>query len=275
MADRTALLLRGAPLVLVLLLAIAWLLPEPAGLELAARAPDVAGRVESTLDDMPASPLVVVGFDPDIGTYPEIRPAVRALLGDLVRRGAQLVLVTVTPEGRALLLAEVARFPAGSESEIVDLGFVAGAEAALVALARTAPASTAPAGVRAQLAREGLGAADLIVVVGGNEVGPRTWVEQVLPRVDETPMVAVAPTVLLPELLPYVESGQVDALIGTAGDSAAYSDSLGAAAQNAADRPIDRLALLVGLLTGIVVLVQAIAERVIPAVRIAPRGDRT
>jgi len=270
------LLLRAAPLGLLLLLSVGWLLPQPSGLTLAARASDIALRVEATLDAMPESPVVVVGFDPDIGTYPEIRPAVRALLADLLEREARLVLVNVTPEGRALLLAEIGRLRASSERAVmVDLGFVAGAEAALVALSRTAPAPDAPVALRAQLAADGIAAADLIVVVGGNEIGPRTWVEQVLPRVDQLPLVAISPTVLLPELLPYVESGQVDALIGTPGDGAAYRESVASTPGAAADdRLVDRLALLLGLLVGIAVLGQALGERILPGLRIGGRGER-
>lgn len=275
---RSALLLRAAPAGLVLILALALLAPEPEGLALMAREPSAATAVDAALDAMPDAPTVVVGFDPDVGTYPEIRPTVRTLLADLLARDAQLVVVSLTPEGRALLLAELERLETSIPANaIVDLGFVAGSEAALVSLSRTVNAADLPDGAGSRrLAAEGLAAADLIVVIGGNDMGPRSWVEQVLPRVDRPPMVAVSPTALLPELLPYVESGQLDALVGTPGDGAAYRASVDAGVQDAADdRRVDRLGVLLGLLIGIGVLGEALGGRLLPRLRAGRRTERS
>lgn len=270
--------LRAAPAAFVLVLAIAWLLPEPAGLALGSGRGDVASRVGATLDALPDSPVVVVGFDPDVGTYPEIRPAVRTLLADLLARGARLVFVNLTPEGRALLVVELGRLQAANAGvgSIVDLGFVAGSEAALVSLSRSVRAPSAPTDLATQLDASGLAVADLIVVVGGNDLGPRTWVEQALPRVGEPPMIAVAPTTLLPELLPYVESGQLDALIATPLDGARYRAAATPGVDDAAaDRAVDRLALLIGLLVAIGALGGALATRFLPTLRLGRRGERT
>ena len=268
------LLSRGAPLALVLLLGIGWLLPEPAGLS-SGSADGEAARLEATLDALADAPLVVVGFDPDVGTYPEIRPTVRVLLADLVARGAQLVVVSLTPEGRALLLAELGRLEAAGTdlATIVDLGYVAGSEAALVSLSRSVSAPGAPEAVKAQLASAGIGAADLIVVVGGNDLGPRTWVEQALPRIGQPPTVALAPTILLPELVPYLESGQLDALIATPMAGASYRAAADPDAQGA-DRPPDRLALLFGMLVALGVLGQVLGARLVPGIRLLRRGER-
>ena len=276
MSDRLRLLLRGAPLALVLLLGVAWLLPEPDGLSLEGDREAAAG-VETALNGMRDSPLVVVGFDPDLGTYPEIRPTVRVLLADLLARDAQLVFVSLTPEGRALLAAELGRLEAAGtdSSAIVDLGFVSGAEAALVSLSRSIRAPGAPEAVAARLAAFGIGAADLIVVVGGNDLGPRTWVEQALPRAGGPPTIAVAPTVLLPELVPYVESGQLDGLIATPMDGASYRASVDLGGPGtASDRPPDALAILLGMLVAVGILGQALGARLVPALRHVRRGDR-
>jgi len=277
MSDRIRLLARGAPLALVLLLGLGWLLPEPGGLSLGSADGDAAARVETTLDAMRDAPLVVVGFDPDVGTYPEIRPTVRVLLADLIARGAQLVFVSLTPEGRALFVAELGRLEAGGTdgATIVDLGYVAGSEAALVSLSRSVGAPGAPEAVQAQLAAAGIGAADLIVVVGGNDLGPRTWVEQALPRIGQPPTVAVAPTILLPELVPYLESGQLDALIATPMEGASYRAAVDPDGQGpGTDRPPDRLALLLGMLVAIGVVGQALGARAVPALRLLRRGER-
>lgn len=274
MSDRLRLLARAAPLALVLLLGLAWLLPEPGGLSLESAGGDAA-RLETTLDALGDAPIVVVGFDPDVGTYPEIRPTVRVLLADLIARGAQLVFVSLTPEGRALLVAELGRLEAsGTDADtLIDLGYVAGSEAALVSLSRSVRAPGAPEALQAQLASAGIGAADLIVVVGGNDLGPRTWVEQALPRIGQPPTAAVAPTILLPELVPYIESGQLDALIATPMAGASYRAAAGPG--EGSDRPPDRLALLLGMLVAVGVVGQALGARLVPALRLLRRGERS
>ena len=47
------------------------------------------------------------GFDPDLGTYAEVRPTARAVIDDLLARDAVLRLVSLTPEGRALAVSEI------------------------------------------------------------------------------------------------------------------------------------------------------------------------
>ena len=223
-------LLRPAlPLVLVLLLAVTLVALPSERLPLEAHASDRAAAFTRVLDGLPDAPLVVVGMDPDLGTYAEIRPTIRAVLADLLGRGASLAFVSLSAEGRMLAVDERARLDAGP---VVDLGFRPGAEAALVELARNpilpfTGGAMPTRGVASRLVA-GLGGADLVVVVGGNEIGPRSWVEQVHTRVPELPIAAVAPTVLLPELTPYLESGGLAALLGTRDDGLAYRASLGA-----------------------------------------------
>ena len=275
MSDRRRLLMKALPLLFVALLAVAWLAPDPPFAAFGTRG-DAADRVGAALDSLPAAPIVGIGFDPDAGTYAEVRPAVRALLDELLARDATLVFVNLTAEGRALLVGELARLgTAGTDADaIVDVGFVPGAEAALVALSRSIPrpagGSAADDELLAELEATGLDAADLLVVVGGNDIGPRTWVEQALPRLGRPPLIAVSPTVLLPELLPYVQSGQIDALVGTAADSAAYAR---ANAGSDAGQPVDSLALLVGLLAALGVPAQAVVSRAWPGLRVRRRGE--
>ena len=177
---------------------------------------------------------MLVGFDPDLGTYAEIRPTVRTLLRRPAGARRTLVFVSLTPEGRALAIAERARLVGVGVARRapVDLGFVPGAEAALVSLA----ARSTDGGDR--LRRPALPDEPIALglVIGGNDIGPRSWVEQVEPRVEGLELVAVAPTVLLPELTPYLESGQLRALLATPRDGAAYRESV---APHRARRPID------------------------------------
>jgi hypothetical protein len=270
MSDRRVPWARVAPLALLLLLAGATLLGDTGWLRLPSADGRVANRVEDALDGMPARPVVLVGFDPDLGTYAEVRPTVRSLLADLLQRDARIAFVSLTAEGRALLLGELDRLDRldVNPRRVLDLGFIPGAEAALVGLARGPFLASAETALANRLRADGAAAIDGVVVVGGNDLGPRTWVEQFLPRVDR-PLIAIAPTVLLPELQPYLGSGQIDALLGTPRDGAAYRitldlENLGRFADDRGPAPI---AVLVGLLAAAVVLLHALGRRLVAAAR--------
>jgi hypothetical protein len=250
---------RLAPAALLALLALALVVPMPGVLADWADAEAVT-EFEAAVDRLGDAPTVLVGFDPDVGTYAEIRPAVRTALASLLAANARMVTVTLTAEGRALLDAELDRLRRGESNpqRLLDLGFVPGAEAALVALAREPALSDAASGAIARRIREaGTDAFDAVFVVGGNDIGPRTWVEQYLPRVDAVPLLAITPTVLLPEVLPYLETGQIDALLGTSRASAGYA---ALASVGTLERLADRsappaLAIIGGILAAAAVLV--------------------
>jgi hypothetical protein len=273
MSERNALAARLAPLLLVVALAAALLAGLDDRLMLESADDGAARAVTAALDAMPDDALVLVGFDPDVGTYAEIRPTVRTVLADLLNRGATLALVSLTADGRALAIAELARMDRSEANprQLIDLGFLPGAEAALVALARGIDGGSQDP-IRADLASS----PDLAVVIGGIDLGPRSWVEQVQPRIDGMPIVAVAPTVLLPELEPYRASGQLAALIGTPRDGAAYRAH---AELGRLERMVDPsagpspAAILLGLLVAIAVLGQAFGSRLAAVMRAARPRD--
>lgn len=263
-------------LLLVVLLSAAWIAPAFGGLALGDEGTDERGGVpgiESVLDGLDPAPVVLVGFDPDIGTYAEIRPTVRALIADLLARDGRVVVVSLTPEGRALATAELARLARGeaNATRLLDLGFIPGAEAALVDLATGLTARDASGGqaLARDLAQGGMEAVDAIVVVGGNDLGPRSWVEQVAPRIGEVPIVAVTPTILLPEVQPYLASGQLAALLGTVADGAAYRNrvELGGLDRLAEPMEMPVLPIVVGLLVAAAAMGQALGSRLIGAAR--------
>lgn len=265
----------GAPIVLLVVLAAAMLIP--ADLDLADPESEAAASLEAVLAGLPDQPTVLIGFDPDLGTYAEIRPTVRTLLADLAGRGAEVAMISLTPEGRALGVGELDRIDrlAPDALDVVDLGFVPGAEAALVSVAGAIVGGgelTTPAGPVA------LEAPDLIVVIGGNDLGPRSWVEQVQPRIGGIDVVGITPTSLLPEVEPYRASGQLAALIATPRDGAAYrrGTELGALGQlgDAAGGP-PALAILLGLLAAIAWLGETVVRGIGRGLAPRPERDRT
>jgi hypothetical protein len=262
-----------AAIALLAALGGAVLIGSPGGLQLANPNRTAASQLRSVLAAIPADGTVLVAFDPDIGTYPEIRFAVRSMLDDLLARGDGLAIVSYTPEGRALALAELERLlgqgaPAG---RLLDLGFRTGGEAALVtSVASVVPGSASGPMADALRARGGgLGAFDLALIIAGADVGPRAWVEQVGTRVPGLPLAALSPTSLRPELEPYLATGQLAALLGTLRDDAAYASSL---ESPGAHRPPSSLAILVGMLAALAVLLQAGSRGIAARVRRAVSG---
>lgn len=278
MNERGTLLRRAAPVLLMVALAIAIVVPASDALELHSADAAPVERWTAVLDALPAEATVLVAHDPDLGTYAEIRPTVRAALADLMARDARLVFISLTPEGRALLVAELARLERAvvNPTRMLDLGFVPGAEAALVSLAAgpTLPAGTEGALAR-NLASEGTAVIDALLVVGGNDLGPRSWIEQYTPRVGGLPVLAITPTVLLPEIQPYLESGQLDAALTTPRDGAAYRRTVSLGPMERLREPAEpsALAVLVGLLAAIAVLGQGWGARVGTALRSASREN--
>jgi hypothetical protein len=261
------------PLGIVLLISAALIVPDQA-LSGLVRLDDpggpAGGELRALIRSLPESPLVLVGFDPDLGTYAEIRPAVRAMLDDLFSHEARIGIVSFSPEGRALAVAEIDRLRrAGfADDRLVDLGYRSGAEAGLIQaielVVPDAERGLVANGIR--IAGGGLDAFDLVLLVGGTDFGPRAWVEQILPRLPDLRLAAIAPTVLGPELAPYRRTRQLIALVATLRDNAAYAERVrdGPAAPpdtSGGDRPADAAAMLVGLLVTLGILGETLLRR--------------
>ncbi|MEO8251600.1 MAG: hypothetical protein ABI978_06025 [Chloroflexota bacterium] len=254
---------RGAPALFLLLLLVGASLVagrSSAGLQLAS--PD-RSRVEQfvrAISGLPARALVLVAFDPDLGTYPEIRSATRAALADLAAHGARLAFVSFTPEGRAIAAAELDRVARSQDGEApADLGFVAGSEAGLVRGIASILPSVADGPIVGAIRERGggIGAFDLALIVSGGDISARSWVEQVWPRLPRLRLVAIAPTFLDPELEPYLRSGQLTALLGTLREGVAYAESVTTGSVAARGPSIAPLPMLVGLLAALAVLAQS------------------
>lgn len=222
--------------------------------------PDAArsAQMQAAISALPDDALVLVAMDPDLGTYPEIRTAVRSVIEQLRSLDARLAFVSFTPEGRAVASAELARLRAADPDAadgVLDLGFVAGAEAGLVLSVTNldVPGTNDPLPAAFSAAAGGIAAFDLALVVGGVDIGPRTWVEQVAPRVPSLAMVAVVPTFMHPEVAPYLRTGQLDGLLGTLRDGVAYADASGQGGEAPAGLP-----MLTGMLVALGVIGRAV-----------------
>jgi hypothetical protein len=263
--ERVARLRRAAPaLLLLLLLVVASLLSNgTGGLQLASPDRSRVDQLRRAIGDLPNDALVLIAFDADLGTYPEIRAATRVAIDDLVAHDARLAMVSFTPEGRAIAAAERDRIARGGVEPPADLGFVAGAEAGLVrSIASVVPESAQ--GATADAIRDaggGIGAFAMTLVISGSDISARSWVEQVGTRLPELLLVAIAPTFLEPELEPYLRSGQLTALLATLRDGVAYVEAVADGAGSSPGPTPGPLPMLVGMLVAIAVLAEAAFRR--------------
>jgi hypothetical protein len=254
---------------LLLLLAAAWLVPlRPDDPTLRLASPDGTrvSQLRLVIGNLPANPLVLVACDADLGTYPEIRSATRALLSDLEGHGARTAVVSFTTDGRAIAAAELDRIAREGGTSPADLGFVAGSEAGLVrGIASIVP--EAAAGPTVDAIRErggGIGAFDLVVIISGGDLSARSWVEQVGARLPDLAMAAIAPTFLAPELDPYLGSGQLVALLATLRDGVAYAEAIGAEATREPGSTPAPLPMLAGMLVALAALANGAVRRLPP-----------
>ena len=257
---------RSAPALLLLLLAAAWLVPQRPGdttLRLASSDRSHVDQLLAAIGDLRINAMVLVACDADLGTYPEIRAATRALLADLAAHGDRIAMVSYTPEGRAIAAAERDRIARAGGTPPLDLGFVSGSEAGLVrGIASIVPAATT--GALADEIRQrggGIGAFDLVVVISGSDLSARSWVEQVGPRLPKLKLAAIAPTFLDPELEPYLGSGQLVALLATLREGVGYAEAIGGdAVAGPASTPAP-LPMLIGMLVALAALGEAALRR--------------
>jgi len=274
--ERVARLRRAAPqLLLLLLLVVASLLSNgTGGLQLASPDRSRVDQLRRAIGDLPNDALVLIAFDADLGTYPEIRAATRVAIDDLAAHAARLAIVSFTPEGRAIAAAERERIARGGTEPPGDLGFVAGAEAGLVrSIASVVPENAQ--GATADAIRDaggGIGAFAMVLVISGSDISARSWVEQVGSRLPELPLVAIAPTFLDPELEPYLRSGQLAALLATLRDGAAYVEAVAGSAGSSPGPTPGPLPMLVGMLAAIAVLAEAAFRRFARGRGRGPRG---
>ncbi len=259
------------PALFVVLLAVATLVGGSVTIEADGATDAGATGLHAALDAQGRGRMLVA-FDADVGTYAEVRPAVRAAFAQLVRDGASLSFVSLTGEGRALALAEIERLRSGGveANRLLDLGYRAGAEAALVDATRSIVPAAATGTLADALRASGasVGAFDAVLVIGGSDIGPRAWVEQVGPRVPGVPLLAIAPSIALPQASPYLATRQLAALVVGARQVADYvaivrddaTPTEARAAVRITDLPPAAFPVLLGIVLTLLVLAEAAAR---------------
>jgi len=188
---------------------------------------------------LPEGGVVVVAFDYNPAMAAELSLQARAVADHLMRRGVRVMALSLYPEGAALaqdLLDELAAEWGYSYGEdYIHLGYLPNQPASVRRFISVGPAGEGQSDYRggqpvSQYAIAqgvgGLSSVDLIVELAGDESAVRTWVEQITARAD-VPMVAGVSAATAPYVRPYLESGQLRALLVGLPGAAEYEAQAG------------------------------------------------
>lgn len=189
--------------------------------------PPPARAFVGQLDSLPAGSQVLVAFEWSPSSIGEMEPISRQVLQMMLGRGLKVIAISTNPTGAALAervydsLPNAQQYPYGEA--FINLGYLSGGEAGLVAFSDNVPAMT-PVDNRFgkpladwpethQL--RSLTSVRAIVVISDNDEAVVRWLQQVRTRYN-VPMLAAVSAGAEPMLLPYTQVAQpgLNGLIG-------------------------------------------------------------
>lgn len=188
-------------------------------------------EVQATYDLIENLPLefpVLMAFDFQPGFAGEMDTAAAAVVEHLLNKDAYLVLMSTTPTGPAQaerFLSEVLQADRlTADQDYLNLGYLSGGITALLSFADTP--GEAFAGLEGV---QELSAFAMLVIITDDGDTARAWIEQVQPRIGETPLVMVTSAQAEPLVRPYFESSpkQVNGLVSGVIGGAYYERSTG------------------------------------------------
>jgi len=169
---------------------------------------------------LPADSRVLLVWDYDASYSGELDPLAGTLIGQVQVRGAQIDVVALTPASLVQARRVVNSALGASAGDVAFLGYIPAGEAGLRLLADGVPAGLLDtASARGQATP--LGTYRLIVLLADNAAVVQGWVEQVGVYTGITPWALVSAR-SEPTLLPYVQSGQLQGVLGAAWAAAEY-----------------------------------------------------
>jgi hypothetical protein len=211
-------------------------LPDPALIP-----PEVL-NTRRVIDELPSQAPALVAFDYQPGLSGEMDAAVASVLDHLMEKGARLALVSTSSTGPALaehfLATAQAEHAYVSGEHYINLGYVPGGASGLLGFserpARVTPLSFDGLDAWATKPLQGVGSlADfgLVLIVTDNPDIARTWIEQVQPKLADTPLVIVTSAQADPLVRPYYEESpaRVHGLVSGIAGGAAYEQITGQA----------------------------------------------
>ncbi len=220
-----------------LIVAILVMIPllKPFKLPLAVSSP--AQRFYTTIEQVPNGSIVVLSGDFDPASGPELIPMMNGAIRHLFRKDCRIIAIQLWPGGPPLV--DVALHTIGDElgkksgTDYVNLGYKSGNEVVMLAFgnsfSRTFPLDYSGTPVsQLPLMREADNFDDtaLMVNISAGYPGTKEWVQQAQGRYHMT-MVSGSTAVQAPEIYPYLQSGQVQGLLGGMAGAAEYEKSIG------------------------------------------------
>ena len=224
----------GLALLIAILAGFAFPPDQPAP---APRRPGVEAAY-ALIEALPPGARVLLAWDYEPTTQGEMQLLAQPILSHLQDKRARLANMSLRPLGPAMAADAYALTaawrPAFAQTMFrprpTDFGFIPGDAAALQALALSpagAASATAASLSRLEMAPgAGIEAFDLIVEFSAETTASREWIEQIASRW-KTPLLVAASGAVGPALEPYVQSGQVSALMTGYPDALAYEDLVG------------------------------------------------
>ena len=243
-SQRWVRVIMGSILIIVLLAAL--LFTPSVAPPAAAGDPSRVLPFQKVLSALPPNSPILVAVDYNAGYAGEMRFSAGYVVQELIVRQSRLAWVSTLPTGpilaedlqRSALLALSQRYNQPDltylvTDKTVNLGYLAGGVTSLQEFA-SQPLQAARYGlaggldgasVWSQPALSGirrLSDFSALIVITDDAGVARAWVEQVQPALAGTPLLLVASAQAAPMAAPYLESGQVDALLSGMGDGMAY-----------------------------------------------------
>ena len=199
--------------------------------------PPVKGFVEA-IERIPGGSTVLMSCDYDPGSIPELVPMTRTALRQLFDRNCRVVITVLWAGGPGLVdgvLREVAaRYPEKKYGEdYVNLGYKDGREAVMAVMGHGV-VNAFPRDYRGNDTRSlpimrrvrDYSSFPLIISISAGTPGTREWVQQVQARF-HVPMVSGCSAVSAPGYYPYLQSGQLQGLLGGMVGAAEYEKARG------------------------------------------------
>ena len=226
--------------ILILLVMLIPILGGTRASQLPAATPAHVSSLFTTLHSPAEAPQrILLAVEYEAGLAGEMQIISTSVLEDLVKRNAQLAVLSTQPTGVAL--AESLLQSAGvSEDAVARLGYLPGSELGLQSLTQDLRVALPSGNWDHPLVREinSLDDFDAILVISSNADISRGWLEQVQPAITGKPILMITSAQSAPILQPYLQSRQLSGMIGGLIDGAAY-DRLTGRTDGAARRAWD------------------------------------
>ena len=192
----------------------------------------------NSLETLPAEAKILIAIDYDPAYAGELQSVSRVIINQLAEKNTGMIFISTLPSGPAmaedLIQNTLASRPGYDANLSLNLGYLAGGANGLQELAsrpttvitrawNRLPAWSQPAvsGIDSISKFDGI-----ILITNSFETG-RAWIEQVEPKMEGAPLLVASSAQSSPLFQPYLNSGQVDGLIGGYAGEAAYEQILG------------------------------------------------